>query len=66
MSYERPALVAACFLGLLLAATLAAGYLTNHDPTRQYDPAAARLLPPGSVRYEIRLGDGLHLLGFWH
>jgi peptide/nickel transport system permease protein len=60
---ERGALVAGALLaGLLVAAALLAPWLAPHDPQRQWDPAAARHLPPGSTRLALHLGDGRTLV----
>lgn len=64
MTLEHLALAAASiFLCLLVAATLTAPLLTAHEPSRQHDPRAARLLPPGSDRYELHLADGRRFIG---
>jgi peptide/nickel transport system permease protein len=56
---ERAALVGGGVLALLLAAgALLAPWLAPHDPRRQFDPAAARHLPPGSARLAVELADG--------
>lgn len=48
---------------LLLAAVAFAGpHLVPHGPEEQLDPAAGALLPPGSVRDVVHLGDGRSLL----
>jgi peptide/nickel transport system permease protein len=58
-SSERPALVAGTFLAALLAVlALFAPALAPHDPTRVWDAAAGRLLPPGSARLAVSFADG--------
>jgi peptide/nickel transport system permease protein len=56
---ERPALIAGALLATLLAVlALFAPWLAPHDPARVWDPAAGRLLPPGSARLAVSLADG--------
>jgi peptide/nickel transport system permease protein len=56
---ERPSLVAGLALGAaLVLAALLAPWLAPHDATRQHDPGAARLLPPGSARLLVELAGG--------
>jgi peptide/nickel transport system permease protein len=45
-------------LSLLAAIAIAAPWLLTADPNAQRDPAAARLLPPGSTRVLVSLKDG--------
>ncbi|HEV8632039.1 MAG TPA: ABC transporter permease, partial [Thermoanaerobaculia bacterium] len=47
---------------LLAAVALLAPWLAPHDPARAWDPAAGRLLPPGSARLAVTLADGRTLL----
>lgn len=56
---ERPALViGAALVALLALAALFAPWLAPHDPARVWDPAAGRLLPPGTARLAVELADG--------
>jgi peptide/nickel transport system permease protein len=45
-------------LALLAVSALAAPWLAPFPAERQLDPAAGRLLPPGSARYVIEMSDG--------
>jgi peptide/nickel transport system permease protein len=45
-------------LGCLAAIAIAAPRLVTADPNAQRDPAAARLLPPGTTRVLLNLQDG--------
>lgn len=60
---ERASLVAGALLGAFLAlAALLAPWLAPHDPRRQWDPAAARHLPPATTRLAVVLTDGRTLV----
>ena len=43
---------------VIFAVALSAPWLAPHDPSRVWDPAAGRLLPPGSARLAVSLADG--------
>jgi peptide/nickel transport system permease protein len=56
---ERPTLVVGAVLAIALAVlALLAPWLAPHDPTRVWDAAAGRLLPPGSARLAVAFADG--------
>jgi peptide/nickel transport system permease protein len=59
----RPRLRRALFsLGTVVAALLAAPILAPFDPSRQFDPAVGRHLPPGSRRYLVELSNSREIL----
>jgi len=58
-SPDRSALVVGTVLAAFLAVlALFAPALARHDPTRVWDAAAGRLLPPGSARLAVSFADG--------
>ena len=62
-SGDRAALIAGAAIALLLGSlALFAPWLAPHEPERVWDPAAGRLLPPGSARLAVTLADGRTLL----